>query len=64
MDAFAVAKRKTPEQLTKRVIEAALDGEVTDHLGYQTPRYAARTVGFDSSCSLVPVSETVPVSMT
>ena len=26
------------QQLTKRVIEAALDGEITDHLGFENSR--------------------------
>jgi putative transposase len=31
------------QQLTKRVIEAALDGEITDHLGYESTTRSGRT---------------------
>ena len=47
------------QQLTKRVIEAALDGEITDHLGYENMIRPARTAGIPATapgprpCSLM-----------
>ncbi len=32
------------QQLTKRVLESALDGEITDHLGHDRPTPGPRTV--------------------
>ena len=33
------------QQLTKRVLESALEGEITDHLGYDKHDPAGRTAG-------------------
>ena len=33
------------QQLTKRVLESALEGEITDHLGYDKSDRPGRTVG-------------------
>ena len=56
------------QQLTKRVIEAALDGEITDHLGYDKDDPAGKDGGNSRNGSRVktvltdvgPVEITVP----
>ena len=40
-------------QLTKRLVESALEGEITDHLGYDRHDAAGRTAG-------TPATGTVP----
>jgi putative transposase len=43
------------QQLTRRVLESALDGEITDHLGYDKGDPAGKNGGNSRNCEYVGV---------
>jgi putative transposase len=53
------------QQLTKRVVEAALDGEITDHLGYDNGDPAGKNGGHsgDGACGKTVLTEIGPIDI-